>query len=125
MKMLKTLENNALHLVLILNEGEVPSTKVIGEIRRKLTSQQLWNATIYIISNISTPLYFERIRDLILNNVRYSFVFRYAGKSQEDLTRLLNQLKDKPFEVILEKETPTYANVLKELGIDYILLKEV
>ena len=125
MKVLKTLENNAFHLVLILREGEVPSAKVIGEIRRKLTSQQLWNATIYIISNISTPLYFERIRDLILNNVRYSFVFRYAGKSQEDLTRLLNQLKDKPFEVVLEKETPTYANVLKELGIDYILLKEV
>ncbi len=125
MKVLKTLENNAFHLVLILNEGEVPSAKVIGEIRRKLTLQQLWNATIYIISNISTPLYFERIRDLILNNVRYSFVFRYAGKSQEDLTRLLNQLKDNPFEVILEKETPTYANVLKELGIDYILLKEV
>jgi len=125
MKMLKTLENNAFHLVLILNEGKVPSAKVIGEIQRKLTSQQLWNATIYIISNVSTPFYFESVRDLILNNVRYSLVFRYAGKSQEDLVKLLNQLKDKPFEVILEKETPTYANILNEMGIDYIVLKEV
>ena len=125
MTSLKTLENNAFHLILILNEGEVPAAKVIGEIRRKLASQNLWNATIHIISEIPSPLYFERIRDLILNNVRYSFVFRYAGRNTDDLIKLLKRLEGKPFEVILEKETPAYAEALKSLGIDYVVLREV
>ena len=46
------------------------------------------------------PLYFEKIRDIIFENIAFTLIIKYHKMSHVNLNKFLNELRSKPHEVI-------------------------
>ncbi|OYT59709.1 MAG: hypothetical protein B6U75_03325 [Desulfurococcales archaeon ex4484_217_1] len=50
--------------------------------------------------NVDDRLYFEKIRDIIFENIAFTLIIKYHKMSHVNLNKFLNELRSKPHEVI-------------------------
>jgi len=92
------LENKAFHIVLI-TKGNVDHRKVLDKVL-SCSSLGFKKFIIHVLTKEDRPLYFEKIRDIIFENIAFTLIIKYHKMSHVNLNKFLNELRSKPHEVI-------------------------
>ena len=95
---MSALEDKAFHIVLITKEN-VDDRKVLDKMLSH-SSLGFKKFIIHVLTKEDRPLYFEKIRDIIFENIAFTLIIKYHKMSHVNLNKFLNELRSKPHEVI-------------------------
>lgn len=110
---LKLEDKNAFHIVLAFKENEkVLCRETIDQMRKHAKFKRM---IIHVISPHESPLYIRKIREIITSNITFTLICRYHGKTAEDLLKLLEELRGKPFVVLIDPSAKEYINALNTI----------
>ena len=92
------LEDKAFHIVLS-TKGNVDNKKVLDKMLN-YTTLGFKKFVIHVLTSEDRPLYFEKIRNIIFENIAFTLIIKYYKIPHVNLDKLLNKLGNKPHEVI-------------------------
>ncbi len=98
MNSLLSFEKKAYHIV-VMDLETVDYGKIMDEIVNA-SSKGFRKFTIHVISKTPSPLYLEKLRSLIQNNIAYTITIRHHSYSEEEIKGLLRELKNIPHKVL-------------------------
>jgi len=98
MKNLLSFEKKAYHIV-VIDLGSIDYGKVMDEIVNA-SSKGFRKFTIHVISKTKSPLYLEKLRSLIQNNIAYTITIRHHSYGEEEIKELLSGIKNIPHKVL-------------------------
>jgi len=97
MNALLSFEKKAYHIV-VMDSKSIDYGKIMDEMVNA-SSKGFRKFTIHVISKTKSPLYLEKLRRLIRNNIAYTITIRHHNYSEEEVKKLLNGLKNIPHKV--------------------------
>lgn len=122
MKPLKILEDENIHVVMGIGENGqgkmIAAYAIINSLSLKYKRRRF---TLHIVSPKPRPLYFEELRDMILNNIAYTFVVRYSDLNYEHLDKLVEEIRsmNKPIYGIVAGDLGELESFFKTRNIPY------
>ncbi len=124
MKLLKILEEENIHVIIGIGPSETSLSKIYPILYRLSRKYKRRRFTIHVVSNKPRPLYLEELRDLILNNITYTFVLRYHGYSPEGIENIVNLARESgsPVYGIVLGDFQEVSHVLESLGVEHEVL---
>lgn len=126
MEYIKILEENNIHIVLGLENGEISDADIsrilYGQLAKLAYRHGTRRFTLHVVSIKPRPLYLEDLRNFIQNNIVYSLVIRYHDLNFQELNKIVNDLlaKNKHVYGIVEKEFAELASFLEGKGIEVV-----
>ena len=84
------LVDNAIHIALLLDE-ELKNAKVLNEIVSLVQKERTRRIVLHIISSLPPPLYIEKLRDTLVNNIAYTIIVKYEGANIKNMERLSSE----------------------------------
>ncbi|RLF02680.1 MAG: hypothetical protein DRJ64_09055 [Thermoprotei archaeon] len=84
------LMDSAIHIALLLDE-EIKSAKVLNEMASLVRKERTRRIVLHIISSSPPPLYMEKLRDALVNNIAYTIIVKYEGANVKNLERLFSE----------------------------------
>lgn len=123
MKPLKVLEEENIHVIIGLG-GDTDKGKIISAyavLNRLGMERRRRRFTLHVVSPKPRPLYFEELRDLVLNNITYTLVIRYNDLGYGELGKLVDEIKSMGGEVygIVIGDLGELARLFEEKNIPY------
>ncbi len=92
------LEDRAFHVVLV-SKGNLDSKKVLDKLS-SYSALGFRKFIIHVLTNDERPLYLEKLRNIVFENIAYTLIIEYHKLSRGGLNELLNRLENNPYEVI-------------------------
>ena len=110
MHYLKLEDENTFHIILAFKGNEKSICReVIDQIMKNAKFRRV---VIHVISPYESPFYIEKIREIITNNIAFTLICRYHGKTARDLLKLLKELRGKPFVIVIDPSAKEYITAL-------------
>ena len=98
MNTLLSFEKKAYHIV-VMDSGSMDYGEIMDEMVNA-SSKGFRKFTIHVISKTKSPLYLEKLRSLIQNNIAYTITIRHHNYGEEEVKKMLNELKNLPHKVL-------------------------
>jgi hypothetical protein len=120
MSWLKVLEEDNVHVIIGLGDkGKEVSIAAYNEISRINMKEKKRRFTLHVVSMKPRPLYFEDLRDVVLNNISLTLTIRYQGFDFEKIGKLVDRIKGENGEVIgiVSSDLEELAKLLEEKGV--------
>lgn len=116
-----TIENDAYHMILILNHN-YPYDEVVKEINEVIIRNRVRRLVLYVVSPEGRPAYLERLRTTLTSIIHCSLIVRYGGSIVDDLIKLVKSYPKEFMTALISSDAQGFKEVLDEAGINYKLL---
>jgi hypothetical protein len=120
MSWLKVLEEDNVHVIIGLgNKGKEASLAAYNEISKISMREKKRRFTLHVVSMKPRPLYFEDLRDVVLNNISLTLTIRYQDFDFEKIGKLVDQIKAENEKVIgvVSSDLEELVKLLEEKGV--------
>ncbi|MET1160659.1 MAG: hypothetical protein ABWW65_06835 [Thermoprotei archaeon] len=114
------LGDKAVHAVIVYRDT-VNSDKIREidmSIKQKAIMRRNLRIIIHVFSNKDNPLYFEELRDIVLNNISLTLAIMHYNLSVSEFKKLLEKLPREDTIVFIQKNLPEFVEKTQLLGYE-------
>lgn len=105
------------YIVAIFSNNDLVSKEILSKLI-ELSSKGFRRFIIYVVSPIPKPLYIEKLRNVLSNNISSTLVVKHIGSSHRDLDILVDEIKDKPHLVLVFPDMGEYYSKALSLKLN-------
>ncbi len=114
-------DGDVLHVIVVLDGKKEENSDVADKLFAAAAKRRVHRIFIHVVSPLPAPLYLEKLKGLLKDNLAYTVVLKHEGGKPEDLRELLRCLPGPPC-ILVRNGSRDFTRILEENAMHYELL---